>query len=476
MYRIKNCETVSTPSRKAGARCGTILRVLSVAAQLVAAPALLVLVSGCGIRQDHAAQPRIVPLSQTLKTGSKGTITIRATVLDATTYTPVQLAHVTYDRRVVSTDANGTFSFPNVQPNQMLAVVAAGYRRYTANWSLTGQPILLTPLVVHGLYVPLAGLDDPLVMATIDADTHNTEINTIVLEVKTDDGQVSSQMATPAAIDDDAVVHGYDVKGFIEEMHQRNIYVIGRFVVFRDPTLANAHPEFALKRTDNGQAYEDEQGQKWIDAFDQEVWLYNLDLADKAAQLGLDEIQFDYVRFPGTDLDLNYAENMTRANRVAAVTGFLKQAEERLRPDGVAISADTFGLTTVATDDTGIGQDITSMGPYLDYYCPMVYPSTWDDGSLGIPYPPADPYAIVHGSVQSAVLRLAPIPTVRVRPWLQAFDDYGTRQLVYTPARVNIQKTAAADAGAIGWMLWDPTAGYDAGVIGPNPATPLPAR
>jgi hypothetical protein len=350
----------------------------------------------------------------------------------------------------------------------MLSVVASGYRRYSATWNPGQSQIVLAPLEVRGIYMPFTGLDDPAILSTIDRYTQNSEINTVVLEVKSDDGEVSVQMATPAATQTGAVVGGYDVAGFIRKMHERNIYVIGRFVVFRDPTLAAAHPEYALKRTGNGLPYADEQGEKWIDAFRQEVWQYELDLAEKAAQLGLDEIQFDYVRFPGTDQPLEYAEPMTQENRIAAISGFLKRAESRLRPYGVAISADTFGLTTVATDDTGIGQDITSLSPYIDYYSPMVYPSTWGAGSLGVDYPPAEPYTIVYHSVQSAVKRLASIPTVKVRPWLQAFDDYQRRQLDYTPDRINTQKDAAENAGGSGWMLWDPASRYRAEVIAPS--------
>lgn len=439
---------------------------------VLAMPALLLLLSGC----RSTAQPRISPLNPPAAKSAPGKpITIHGSVVDGSNHRPIQLAHISYDHRVVSSDANGGFNFSGVPANQTLSVVAGGYSRYNAVWNPAQAQISLTPLEVRGLYMPFAGLDDPAILSTIDRYTQNSEINAIVLEVKTDDGQVSAQMATPAAIDARAVVNGYDVRGFIQKMHERNIYVIGRFVVFRDPTLAAAHPEYALKRSSNGKPYADEQGEKWIDAFRQEVWQYDLDLAEKAAQLGLDEIQFDYVRFPGTDQPLEYAELMTQDNRIAAISGFLKRAESRLRPYGVAIGADTFGLTTVATDDTGIGQDIASLGPYVDYYSPMVYPSTWAAGSLGIAYPPAEPYTIVYDSVQSAVSRLASIPTVKVRPWLQAFDDYQRRQIDYTPDRINTQKDAAEKAGGTGWMLWDPASRYLAGAIGASDRAPGPA-
>lgn len=437
---------------------------------LLALSLIVLLTAACGNGGRDSAAPHIATLDAAVSRGAADRpIRIQGTVTDAATGRPIPSAHVTYNKQVIASDAGGGFSFQSVPANQTLYVVAAGYRRYVAAWSAAQPQIKLTPFQVRGIYMPFAGLTNPQIMATIDKDTNNTEINTVVLEVKTDDGNISDQMATPAAEEAHAVVTGVDLKGFIQKMHDRGIYVVGRFVAFRDPTLASAHPEWALRLVSNNQPYEDEQGQKWIDAFRQEVQRYDLDIAEKAAQTGLDEIQFDYVRFPGAISRLQYAEPFTQENRVAAIGGFLKQAEERLRPYGVALSADTFGQTTVASDDTGIGQDITTLGQYLDYYCPMEYPSTWADGAFGVAYPAADPYTIVLGSTQSAIKRLANIPTVRVRPWLQSFDDYNARQLDYTPAMVNTQKQATVDAGASGWTLWHPLSHFDPATIGPNP-------
>jgi hypothetical protein len=440
-------------------------RTIGLPTQLATALTLFALVSlssGCGpFGHSYGVQ------TEPTKTGAQKSVSIRGSVVDAASHKPVEFAHVSYNHQVVSSDAGGGFAFDEVPANLSLSVVAGGYRRYNSIWKPEQPQIALAPLEIRGLYLPLTGLDDPTMLASVDRYTQNTEINAVVLEIKTDDGQVSAQMATPEALSVGAVVQGYNVKGFVQKMHERNVYVIGRFVVFRDPVLAAAHPEYTLRRLSNGQPYADEQGEKWIDAFRQEVWQYELDLAEQGAQLGIDEIQFDYVRFPGTDQPLQFAEHMTPENRIAAISGFLKRAETRLRPYGIAIGADTFGLTAIATDDQGIGQDITSLGPYIDYYSPMVYPSTWAPGSLGIDYPPAQPYTIVLDSVQSAVKRLSGIPTVRVRPWLQAFDDYQRGQIDYTPDRINTQKDAAEKAGATGWMLWDPGGRYEAGVISP---------
>ena len=132
---------------------------------------------------------------------------------------------------------------------------------------------------------------------------------------------------------------------------------------------------------------------------------------------------------------------------------------------GAALSFDTFGLTTMAKDDSGIGQVLEELAPFLDYYSPMVYPSTWSTGWFGLEYPAADPYTVVLGSVGSAVSRLEGYNIV-VRPWLQDFPDYNGRGILYGPEHVRVQIDATADAGASGFMLWDPRLEYQLGPLG----------
>jgi len=174
----------------------------------------------------------------------------------------------------------------------------------------------------------------------------------------------------------------------------------------------------------------------WVDPFQPAAWDYNTALAREAVQRGFDEVQFDYIRFatdPSPDNsvdDIQYSRPLTEENRVSALRSFLHQSHQAVNDAGGFLSMDTFGYTTWWDNDGGIGQDLEVLADDIDYYCPMVFPSTWASGSVGVAYPAADPYTIVRGSVQSAIKRLAQIPTVRVRPWLQSFDDYNTRKIV----------------------------------------------
>jgi hypothetical protein len=241
-------------------------------------------------------------------------------------------------------------------------------------------------------------------------------------------------------------------------------------VVFKASILAAATPDYAIRDSSSGTSYVDCEGQLWVDPTNQEVWDYNIGIAEQAAKLGFDEIQFDYVRFPSDCIggSLVYSKESNAENRVAAIAGFLEAASGRLRPLGAFVAADTFGWTVLRQDDLGIGQVIEHFAPHLDYLSPMVYPSTWGEGSLGLEYPAAAPYDIVYASVSRGVARMELFPGIQVRPWLQDFNDYGLQKLTYGASQVLTQIEAAEDAGANGYMLWNARAVYSEGAVAPN--------
>src|ERR1035437_10538349 len=68
---------------------------------------------------------------------------------------------------------------------------------------------------------------------------------------------------------------------------------------------------------------------------------------------------------------------------------FLKYASGQLKPLGVRVSADVFGLA--ASNKLGVGQSPRQMAKYLDALSPMVYPSHFGPGTYGLPDPQAAP-------------------------------------------------------------------------------------
>lgn len=128
-----------------------------------------------------------------------------------------------------------------------------------------------------------------------------TEINSITIDVKTVTGYVNFPMDSKYFQSIKPTSNGSlkNIKKTIEDLHKRGIYVIGRIVVFKDELLAQKRKDLVLKWTwDREKLWNDPSGKHYIDPFSKEVWDYHIGIASAAYELGFDEINFDYVRFP----------------------------------------------------------------------------------------------------------------------------------------------------------------------------------
>jgi peptidoglycan/xylan/chitin deacetylase (PgdA/CDA1 family) len=321
---------------------------------------------------------------------------------------------------------------------------------------------------LKGLYITYYGLGSATHRARVQHLLETTELNAIVMDVKGDRGFIPYTSTVQLAVDIGASRRPMikDWPAWMQWFHDRNIYTIARIVVFKDEPLASAHPEWAVIDAETDGIWRDRENLAWADPMREEVWDYNIALAVEAAQQGFDEIQLDYVRFPtdGTIQRATFVDENTKENRIAAITGFLAKAREALAPYRVKLAVDVFGYTTWRTDDMGIGQQIDTMAPYLDVLSPMLYPSTFKDGLPRLPQyqqAVAFPYEIVHLSTLKAINRLKDInPALEVRPWIQDFPDYAFDRRIYTPDEIRLQMEGARQAGARGWLLWDPRVKY----------------
>jgi LysM repeat protein len=296
----------------------------------------------------------------------------------------------------------------------------------------------------------------------------STEFNAVVIDAKGDFGWISypTQIALAREIGA-ARPTAKDFDALLTRFKDRGVYTIARIVTFKDSPLAKSYPELAVK-TRTGEIWQDREEQSWSDPLLKPTWDYNIQIAIEAAQLGFDEIQFDYVRFPipsqaGTPY---FSQEVTKEIRVAAITGFLSAARGQLKPLSVKIAADTFGYTCWRKDDNIIGQDINRMGQYLDVLCPMLYPSTFGSGIPGYKFAIAHPYEVVYQSAVRAVNRLKPLDCV-VRPWIQDFPDYRFDKRSYGKEEIQAQIKGSFDSGSTGFMVWDPHVKYTNGAYAP---------
>jgi hypothetical protein len=274
-------------------------------------------------------------------------------------------------------------------------------------------------------------------------------LNTLELDVKDENGEVGFRNpAVPLAHQIGAARPYYNPYKVAEKVHARGAYLVGRIVVFEDPVLSEHQPKYAIRRTDGG-VWHTAAGLGWVNPYDQRVWKYVTDLGEAAAKAGFDEIQFDYVRFP-TDGDLSGAvfAHRTKQPKARVIESFVRYASERLRPLGVRVSADVFGLS--ATRNMGIGQTPRKIAPYLDAIYPMVYPSHFGPGEYDLDDPNAQPGRTVALALRDFDVALRGEKT-RLVPWLQDFSLGRT----YTLTDVRDQIQATRDAGSQGFMLWN---------------------
>ena len=369
-------------------------------------------------------------------------------------------AWVTIGQTEVMTDASGAFRLDDVPRDPNVAVGAPGYRPIVLQpEKKLSLEVRLESLVSRGLYIGFGYLNQSGLREAMIRKGKDLGLNTLVIDVKSDRGIVHTALAPELAKQAGSTTpHPEDLPELLRGLRNQNWYLIARVVVFKDTPIATENPEIAIRS--GGSLYVDCEGQRWLDPYNENAWEYNLALSERAAALGFHEVQFDYVRFP-TDCvrgQLGYAQENSPENQQKAIEGFLKAARKRLHPLGVTISADVYGLTTVE-EDIGIGQVIEGIAAQVDYVSPMVYPSTWRAGSFSSDYPPAEPYRIVNLSVKRAVDRLKDYGA-KVRPWLQAYDDYQRRNLPYGHDEILAQIDASREAGAQGWLLWDPFGDY----------------
>ena len=382
-------------------------------------------------------------------------------VVDLFTKRPIGGALVTLNNDIEQTDKNGIFYVTTT--GDKVGIRAHGYIRtkqvITMPLSTALQEIKLVPFNPKALYLSFYGIGDRALRESALRFIEETELNALVIDVKGDRGMIPYKSSIPLASEVGAqkIITVRDINSLMKSLKEKGIYTIARIVVFKDNPLALKMSDLAVK-TQNGQIWHDRENLAWVDPFKRGVWDYNINIAIEAAQIGFDEIQFDYVRFPDAAA-LRFSMPSTVENRVRAISGFLKEARERLMPYNVFLSADIFGYVCWNLNDTEIGQRLEDLVSHVDYLCPMLYPSGFQYGIPGYRIPVANPHEIVYLSLKRAQERTR-LPSIRFRPWLQSFRDYAFDRRYFRGKEIQDQIDAAKQFGSQGWMLWNPQNSY----------------
>lgn len=300
-----------------------------------------------------------------------------------------------------------------------------------------------------------------------------TELNTIVVDVKTDEGYVTydSEIEIVKTLDSTVPATQDKFKQLADYCEANDIYLIARIVTFKDHYFAENEPDHAIQLNEGG-VYRDGAGDAWVNPFDKYVWNYVISIAKEASLIGFDEIQFDYVRFPDGAARYNPITNFPGRedrDKDEAIEQFLAYAKEELEPYGVPISADVFGIITHTWDDSpeDIGQTWRKISNQVKAISPMIYPSHYSTGWYGYDYPDQHPYGVLYQSMQEAIERNAAIETpANIRPWIQGFtapwvDGY----IDYDAYAISDQIVACRDLGIEEYLIWAVNNSYDPAIF-----------
>jgi hypothetical protein len=325
------------------------------------------------------------------------------------------------------------------------------------------------PAQIRGLYINAYAAGSRTRLPKLIAMADSTEINTFVVDVKSERG-VHYNTSVPLAkeLQQQGENTLRDLKTFVDTLHAHNIYTMARIVLFKDPILSKAKPEWSIRRAD-GSLWVDKAGNTWVSAWDSDVWDYNLDIAEDAAKAGFDEIQFDYVRFPEPYASLPpQVHPEAKGDRTDAIAAFLNEAKKRIHPLGAVVAADVFGLSPNDPQDVNIGQQWETIAATADHVLPMMYPSHYLPVHLpGVSKPDLMPYETLYKSAGMARIRNdrlseAGVRPARVIPWLQAFTaTWLGNHLDYGPQQLRDQTRGVYDVGFDDWVLWHPGSKYE---------------
>ena len=317
----------------------------------------------------------------------------------------------------------------------------------------------------------------------------DTELNAVVIDVKETGGFELSDV----------------LQELINELHQENIWVIARFVAFRDSSLIQERPDLYIK-DEEGNLWSDEKGYHWLDPASSQVQKHLIDLSYQVIDFGFDEIQFDYIRFPVENNGAVYPFYNDPEEKSEIIRDFCLKVRNNLRDyePNIVLSVDLFGEVALLSSSANIGQSLADFVDVFDYISFMIYPSHFFGGfsidkdsernlpAIYFPYDSEDiskvvssnPYNVVYRSLLSGSDYISLFYSqkdfqpqclgkdnsflfcsqAKIRPWLQDFDLKvdSDRGIFYDAQKIMSQIQASEDAGASGWLLWDPSNTYTA--------------
>ncbi|OGI76237.1 hypothetical protein A3C57_01370 [Candidatus Nomurabacteria bacterium RIFCSPHIGHO2_02_FULL_33_12] len=314
------------------------------------------------------------------------------------------------------------------------------------------------PIHVKGIYMSSWVAGTKSVRDNLTILIYKTEINSVVIDFKDSTGIVSIPAQIDATIDRKNAQSNrvINLKDYIQELHDNDVYVIARIACFQDPIYSKNHINGSVQNL-NGSLWVDKHNLSWVDPANKDFQKYILDLSIEAYDLGFDEINLDYIRYP-TDGSIHKVFPISMENsQQNVIKQFVIYMHDNLKNKNIPLSISVFGQIVSDKNDMGIGQYYEDLLPYVDSISPMIYPSHFYKGYKDLINPEKSPYDTIYFSLKDAIYRrdLLGVDT-EIRPWLQDFS----LAVSYNEKEVEAQIKAANDLGIYSFLLWDPKNHY----------------
>lgn len=365
----------------------------------------------------------------------------------------------------------------------------------------------------NGIYLPTHQINYPEKYTEHKNTLEKNKLNMVVIDMKDDYGNLRFKTDNPLLLEKGRIRTTIDIDKVVPELKEKGIYLVARIVVFKDSSLANyKNNKYAIwdnkenkpwkgyylkkqeiketettsttnssttsssnttldtkpsaieetktpapKKYEYVRSYYDEG---WVDPYCEEVWEYNVTIAQELINKGFDEIQFDYIRFPtdGSNLEnAKYRWKDTGMDKESALMSFLSYARERIK---APISIDIYGANGWYRTGARTGQDVELLAKYTDVVCPMFYPSHFEQGFLAYDPTIQRPYRIYYyGSYRNTIIARNKI---LVRPYAQAFylNVYYDKKY-YDNDYVQRQVFGIRDSVDTGYTYWNNSGRYD---------------
>lgn len=356
------------------------------------------------------------------------------------------------------TDNEGRYALERAVPGT-ITLTRPAWETSTYEWDggIDAIDIPMTPRIIRALRVSVGDVSDADRWNDILSLAESTGINGLVVDLKAEDGTVVYRSELPIAAAIGAVAGYFEASEVAAAGHERSLYMIGRIGVFQDNFFAAAEPDHAVV-TSTGVLWRSSDGFAWLDPSDPAAYEYAVDLAEEACLLGFDEIQFDFVRWPGGRAEAIFDGEDNQEVRVASISAFLARAYSVLHPIGCAVSSTIFGIALAEEKtDSGIGQRPEAMSSVIDVLSPTLYTTGYPSGWSNFDEPDDHAVEIVMGALRGGKPKLD--GGAYFRPWIQtwAISEADQRDV----------QSAVTDDG-MGWLLWSNSANYSVEALPPR--------